>query len=71
MSCENCGSQRVFEFQILPQTISFLEPDSNEITSSDKSIDFGTIVVYTCPKSCEPNVQGSYLTEYFVVHEEA
>jgi len=43
-NCENCGSIRKFEMQLLPQFLSYFGTQS--------FIDFGTIVVYTCTKSC-------------------
>jgi hypothetical protein len=55
-----CGSQRVFEFQLLPSMLHVLEVDSaaGEI---DESMDlhsiggmsWGSIAVYSCPNSCD------------------
>jgi pre-rRNA-processing protein TSR4 len=42
-ACERCGAARKFELQILPQTLHFLK----ELES-----DFGTVVIYTCTRSC-------------------
>jgi len=42
--CELCGSERKFEFQILPQCLYFLQ---------ELNVDFATICVYTCTRSCE------------------
>ncbi|XP_044729427.1 programmed cell death protein 2 [Chrysoperla carnea] len=41
--CEYCNSERQFEFQIVPQILYELKEDS---------VDFGTLDVYTCSKSC-------------------
>lgn len=46
-SCE-CGAARVFEFQIMPQLLYFLKLD----TVSSPSIDWGTLLIYTCSNSC-------------------
>lgn len=45
--CERCGSRRVFEFQVMPQLLSFLERDE---------LDWGTLACYTCEASC--NTEG-------------
>ena len=46
--CQYCGSSRIFEFQIMPQLLSFLNLDS-----VGQSVDWGTLAVYTCEKSCD------------------
>ncbi|KAJ2411762.1 hypothetical protein GGI10_004083 [Coemansia sp. RSA 2530] len=46
--CELCGAAREFEFQIMPQMLNYLSIDSADSTS----VDWGTLLVYTCPKSC-------------------
>ncbi|KAJ2553751.1 hypothetical protein GGH95_005616, partial [Coemansia sp. RSA 1836] len=46
--CELCGAAREFEFQIMPQMLNYLSVDSADPTS----VDWGTLLVYTCPKSC-------------------
>jgi pre-rRNA-processing protein TSR4 len=96
--CENCGSERKFEFQITPQILSFLKvdlpakaapskkgfllgvddvdgavvtklkpgsaddndddddaapnPEDNPLNKLHSKVDFGTVAVYTCSKSC-------------------
>ncbi|KAJ2490121.1 hypothetical protein IWW37_003389 [Coemansia sp. RSA 2050] len=46
--CELCGTAREFEFQIMPQMLNHLSVDS----ADPASVDWGTLLVYTCPKSC-------------------
>jgi pre-rRNA-processing protein TSR4 len=46
--CPRCLAPRKFEFQVLPQIINHLDVDS-ELASA---VDFGTMAVYTCSKSC-------------------
>lgn len=69
--CERCGAPRKFEFQILPTIISKLDVDAE----SDYALDFGSIAVYTCSKSCAPiecdeasQKSGAYAEEYVLVH---
>ncbi|KAJ1814250.1 hypothetical protein LPJ75_002852 [Coemansia sp. RSA 2598] len=47
--CEKCGAGREFEMQIMPQMLNHLSIDSTDPTS----IDWGTLLVYTCPNSCD------------------
>jgi pre-rRNA-processing protein TSR4 len=56
--CELCGEERKFEFQIMPQLLNTLKP--HEIGGVGE-IDWGTLVVYTCSKSCsmKSNASGS------------
>jgi len=56
--CPACGSERQFEFQVLPQMINYLGVE----TTMD-SIDFGTLCVYTCARNC---VEGEAYKEEFV-----
>ncbi|KAL3693496.1 hypothetical protein R1sor_007147 [Riccia sorocarpa] len=45
--CSRCGGERIFEFQILPQLLYFFK-----IKDDPDSLDWGTIAVYSCGKSC-------------------
>ena len=47
-NCSLCGQKREFEFQILPQMLNYLGVDD---TQKD-ALDWGSLFVYTCPKSC-------------------
>ncbi|KAM7495828.1 hypothetical protein LguiA_020242 [Lonicera macranthoides] len=46
--CSHCGSPRAFEFQILPQLLYYFGV-KNELDS----LDWASIVVYTCEASCD------------------
>ncbi|GJY75858.1 programmed cell death protein 2 [Tanacetum coccineum] len=46
--CTSCGSPRAFEFQILPQLLYFFD-----VKNEYNSLDWATIVVYTCEASCD------------------
>lgn len=52
-NCDYCGSERQFEFQIMPQLLYALH---------EYALDWGTLVVYTCKDSC--NVGPNYRREY-------
>ena len=71
--CKRCSAPRAFEFQVLPQIINHLNVDS-ELASA---VDFGTMAVYTCSKSCAPppgesqageDVSVAYAEEIVLVH---
>jgi len=53
-----CGSERQFEFQVLPQMINYLG-----VETTMESIDFGTLCVYTCKGNC---LTGEAYKEEFV-----
>ncbi|CAM6096376.1 unnamed protein product [Calypogeia fissa] len=46
--CSLCGSERNFEFQILPQLLYFFG-----IQDNPDSLDWGTIAAYSCRQSCK------------------
>ena len=54
----DCGAARVFEFQVMPQLLYFLKLD----TVSSPSIDWGTLLVYTCSNGC--NTKSGYVEEF-------
>jgi pre-rRNA-processing protein TSR4 len=61
--CEYCGAARKFEFQILPQVLNILGVDP----ADDDALDFGTIVVYSCSKSCSGE---GYMREFSWVQKQ-
>lgn len=52
-----CGAKRIFEFQVMPQLLIHLKVDS-----TDASIDWGTLLVYTCADSCQQD--NKYVPEF-------
>ncbi|KAI8346048.1 programmed cell death protein 2 [Mortierella sp. GBAus27b] len=46
--CPDCGRERTFEFQILPQLLNYLAIDH----SANNSLDFGTVLIYSCKDNC-------------------
>ncbi|XP_036246528.1 programmed cell death protein 2-like isoform X2 [Molothrus ater] len=63
-ACSTCGSSRVFEFQLMPTLVSMLQSDS------DLSVEFGTVIVYTCERSCWPTNHQTPLEEFIFVQED-
>ncbi|XP_009958988.1 PREDICTED: programmed cell death protein 2-like, partial [Leptosomus discolor] len=63
-ACSNCGSNRIFEFQLMPALVSMLQSDS------DLSVEFGTAIVYTCERSCWPTNHQTPLEEFIFVQED-
>ncbi|XP_020369655.1 programmed cell death protein 2 [Rhincodon typus] len=43
-----CGAKREFEFQVMPQLLNHLKVDS-----LGESLDWGTLVVFTCEQNCD------------------
>ncbi|KDP33257.1 hypothetical protein JCGZ_13097 [Jatropha curcas] len=56
-NCCYCGGPSNFEFQILPQLLYYFG-----VKNDVDSLDWGTIVVYTCASSCEASI--SYKEEF-------
>ncbi len=53
--CERCGAARQFEFQVMPQALQYVLHDGvAKVTAAADLVDlqFGTIAIYTCTKSC-------------------
>ncbi|XP_060109870.1 programmed cell death protein 2-like [Heteronotia binoei] len=62
--CHNCQSKRIFEFQLMPALVSMLKNDE------DLSVEFGTVLIYTCEKSCWPVNHPVPLEECIFVQED-
>lgn len=57
-NCPSCGDCRVFELQIMPAVINYIDKlfttdDAATHCSVSKEFDFGVATVWSCPKSCE------------------
>jgi len=57
--CDNCGAPRLFEIQIMPQILSYVLQGLKATVSATGpagiegvDLDFGTLAIYTCSKSC-------------------
>lgn len=64
-ACSHCGAQRTFEFQLMPALVSILRSANLGI-----SVEFGTILIYTCEKSCWPHNQQTPMEEFCIVQED-
>lgn len=64
--CTYCGSQRIFEFQVLPQLLNHLQ-----FKDVANSLDWGTIAVYACERSCSAGVAKGYAEEFAWVQSPA
>nr|KAG5709794.1 hypothetical protein BaRGS_032618 [Batillaria attramentaria] len=53
-----CGAPREFEFQVMPQLLNHLQVDS----TTEASLDWGTVCVYTCRDSC--SIGNKYSPEF-------
>ncbi|KAJ3268440.1 Programmed cell death protein 2 [Terramyces sp. JEL0728] len=62
--CPKCASQRTFEFQLTPQLLSHLELNNKD----PNSIDWGTVLIYTCKADCDA-ANGEYANEYAFMQE--
>ncbi|RXM32186.1 Programmed cell death protein 2-like [Acipenser ruthenus] len=61
--CRSCGSPRRFEFQIMPALVSMLK----SINTEGLTVEFGTVLIYTCEKSCWPPGNQTPLEEFLFV----
>ncbi|KAI6180033.1 VMA21-like domain protein [Aphelenchoides besseyi] len=52
-NCERCGSKRVFELQLMPHLLTLMEVDA-----PGASVDWATVFIYTCERSCDLNNAG-------------
>ncbi|KAG9159030.1 hypothetical protein Leryth_018576 [Lithospermum erythrorhizon] len=59
-NCTHCGKPRSFEFQVLPQLLYYFGVENEE-----NSLDWATIIAYTCDDSCEGGV--AYKEEFAFV----
>ena len=60
-SCPLCNSPRQFEFQIMPALISILRFPRFKGTESSKSLDYRTVLVYTCQRDCVVSCGSEYV----------
>ncbi|XP_008065600.1 programmed cell death protein 2-like [Carlito syrichta] len=63
--CCHCGGQRIFEFQLMPALVGMLSSANLGL-----SVEFGTILVYTCEKSCWPQNHQTPMEEFCIIQED-
>ncbi|MBN3281460.1 PDD2L protein, partial [Polyodon spathula] len=61
--CRSCGSLRRFEFQIMPALVGMLK----SINADGLTVEFGTVLIYTCEKSCWSPSNQTPLEEFLFV----
>lgn len=66
--CEKCGSQRVFELQLVPGLIYELEKD--EAMDLEDGMEWGTIILGTCANNCGEAGRVSFREEWVGVQWE-
>ena len=85
-ACASCGANKVFEIQLLSTLVNYLKCShvhfANDVngfgdtTSSDRDvdgetlIDFGTVMVFSCEKSCWNDADPRLMQETIVLQEE-
>jgi pre-rRNA-processing protein TSR4 len=62
--CPACHAARRLELQIMPQLLYYLKPENVATGASleTASIDWGTLLIYTCSKDC--GAEGAYMPEH-------
>ncbi|CAL5870282.1 uncharacterized protein PFLUO_LOCUS4517 [Penicillium psychrofluorescens] len=58
--CEYCGSERVFELQLVPHAISMLEEGREGVGlgKEDAGMEWGAIILGVCAQDCAPSTLG-------------
>ncbi|XP_069406438.1 programmed cell death protein 2-like [Ovis canadensis] len=64
-ACSHCGARRIFEFQLMPALVSMLRS-----ANLDLSVEFGTILIYTCEKSCWPQNDQAPMEEFCIIQKD-
>ncbi|XP_010987426.1 programmed cell death protein 2-like [Camelus dromedarius] len=64
-ACSHCGVRRIFEFQLMPALVSMLRSANLGL-----SVEFGTILIYTCEKSCWPQNHQTPMEEFCIIQED-
>mmetsp|Transcript_9037 Transcript_9037/g.13432 ORF Transcript_9037/g.13432 Transcript_9037/m.13432 type:complete len:413 (-) Transcript_9037:260-1498(-) len=58
-----CGSERLFEFQIMPSILHVLNVDDYNKDDSDGGTNFGVVAVYSCANSCDASQEEFVLVQ--------
>lgn len=67
--CRHCGEEMTFELQILPTIIPKLRLQPRSDLKLNFQIEFGTVLVFTCIRSCWSPTD-SYREEHVIVQAE-
>ncbi|KAI3371341.1 hypothetical protein L3Q82_023550 [Scortum barcoo] len=63
-ACGSCGASRTFELQLMPALVSLLRRKDG---GAEVELEFGTVLVYTCTKSCWTAGSGAAVEEFCFV----
>lgn len=61
--CEKCGAGRCFEFQLMPHLLTLIEVDQ-----LGNSIDWASVYVYTCSRTCK--IESNGYTKEFIFKQD-
>lgn len=64
-ACASCGGPRTFELQLMPALVSLLQGQSSEM-----QLEFGTVLVYTCLRSCWTSGSNKAVEEFCYVQSD-
>ncbi|MEQ2304426.1 hypothetical protein AMECASPLE_026895 [Ameca splendens] len=65
--CSSCGEPRTFELQLMPALVSLL---LRKDSSLENELEFGTVLVFTCTKSCWTAGSGCPVEEFCFVQSD-
>lgn len=66
-ACSCCGGLRTFELQLMPALVSLLQRRDG---GAETELEFGTVLVYTCTKSCWTAGSRSAVEEFCFVQSD-
>ncbi|BES91579.1 Programmed cell death protein 2, C-terminal putative domain [Nesidiocoris tenuis] len=69
-ACRYCGAEALFELQVLPTLIRCLRLVGSDSSASGSHLEFGTVMLFSCSKSCWDSLDSSYREEQLVVQVE-
>ncbi|KAM4825504.1 programmed cell death protein 2-like [Thomomys bottae] len=64
-ACGYCGGPRTFECQLMPALVTMLSS-----AHLDLCVEFGTVLVYTCEKSCWPQNHQTPMEEFCIIQQD-
>ena len=62
VTCKSCDAPAVFEFQLMPPLVYMLQQQSKDIDETG-SVEFGTVLVFSCSGSCWNDSEGGFREE--------
>ncbi|XP_040264940.1 programmed cell death protein 2-like [Bufo bufo] len=65
LPCTRCGAKRVYEFQVMPALVAMLQG-----SKADMLVEFGTVLIFTCERSCWEDDDKIPVQEFCIVQED-